>query len=133
MFGKEFLQLDPLKDLEETVEQAPNDKIPAGTVPHAREKEHGDQIAVGAQRSFSVSAQGDIHIFPEPGAQGDMPPLPEFVNGTGEVGIAEILQKVEAEHFAQTDGHVGIARKIIVDLHGVGDRAHPCRDGGHVG
>ena len=53
-----------------------------------------------------------------------MPPPPEFGDGFGEIRIIEVLQEVEAEDPAETNGHIGIAGEIEVDVqaerHGVG-------------
>ena len=38
-----------------------------------------------------VASQGDIDVFPEPGAQGDMPSAPEFRNAPGDIGMIEVL------------------------------------------
>ena len=54
-----------------------------------------------------------------------MPAPPELRDAPRDVGIVEILQKVEAEHPPEADGHIGIGRKIEVDLEGVGHRAQP--------
>ena len=54
-----------------------------------------------------------------------MPSPPEFLDGPAEIGIAEVLQKVEAEHPAQADGHVTVPGEIEVDLQGVAEGAQP--------
>ena len=59
-----------------------------------------------------------------------MPPPPKLGNGAGAVGIAEILQEVEAEHPPQADGHIGIAGEIVINLHGVAQGAQPREGGG---
>ena len=59
-----------------------------------------------------------------------MPALPELGYGSGDIGIIEILVKMESKHQAQPDGHIGIAAKIEVDLEGIGQRAQPRRRNG---
>ena len=79
-----------------------------------------------------AAPQGEVHVIPEPGGQGDVPPPPELGDRPGDVGVVEVLQEVEAEHLAQADGHVGVAGEVIVDLEGVADGAQPGKGGGEV-
>ena len=67
-----------------------------------------------------VSAQGNVHIVPEKGAQGDMPPAPEFRNAAGYVGIVEVFRVMEPQHPAHADGHIGIGGKIQVNVQRIG-------------
>ena len=62
-----------------------------------------------------------------------MPPSPEFGDAAGNIGIIKILQKVEAEHPAQTDGHIRIARKVKIDLEGISQQPQPGRQHRHGG
>ena len=45
-----------------------------------------------------------------------MPLPPEILNAYRTVRIVEIFLKVKAKHFAKTDCHIGITRKVTVDL-----------------
>ena len=54
-----------------------------------------------------------------------MPPAPEFRNRLGQVGIVEVLDKMETENPAQADGHVGISGKIKIDVEHKGHRVQP--------
>ncbi len=57
-----------------------------------------------------------------------MPASPEFRDAAGLIGVAEVLQERKAEQVAQTDGHIGVAGKVEVDLEGEGDGAQPGRE-----
>ncbi len=59
-----------------------------------------------------------------------MPALPEFTDGTGCVGIIEVFLEGEAEHAAETDGHIGIPGKIKVDLKGIKQHLQPLQSRG---
>ena len=59
-----------------------------------------------------------------------MPPLPEHAHRVGDEGIPEVLGQLEAEHPPQADGHVGIAGKIIVEVHQVSEYREPADRGG---
>ena len=64
-----------------------------------------------------------------------MPPPPEFRHAFGYVRIVEILKKMEAEHTTKTDGHIGVAGKIEIDLEGEEQNAYPgaeCRESAHI-
>lgn len=41
--------------------------------------------------------------------------------------MVEVFQKVKPEYESQTDCHIGVCRKIIVDLEGVRDGTEPCK------
>ena len=62
-----------------------------------------------------------------------MPPPPELGDRAGDIGVVEVLQKPEAEHVAQTDGHIRVGGEVKVDLEGVGQGAHPGQAGVQVG
>ena len=84
-------------------------------MPHPRQEPNHQQIEY--QTDFAVdtaTAQGEINIIPEPGAEGNMPATPKFRNRTGNIGIVEVGQEMEAEHSAQADCHIGITLKIKV-------------------
>ena len=49
-----------------------------------------------------------------------MPPPPEFLNGAGDIGGAEILRQGEAHGPCRADGHVGVGGEVAVDLEGKG-------------
>ena len=54
-----------------------------------------------------------------------MPPPPEIRDGPGHIRVVEIFGKMEAEHPAQADGHIGIAGEIKIDLQRIGDGTQP--------
>ena len=72
-----------------------------------------------------VAAQRNVYIFPEPGAQGNMPSSPEVRNTFGNVRIIEVPDKFKAQHFTKTYSHVRVTAEVKVDLHGIGQTADP--------
>ena len=54
-----------------------------------------------------------------------MPSSPEFRDAPGNIRIIKVFQEVEAEHFSETDGHIGVTREIKVDLEGVSQGSQP--------
>ena len=104
---------------------APHHKIPTGSVPNSGAKPHNGDVHQLAGNAFPVSAQGDIHIFPEPSAQGNVPSAPKFRDAFGNIRILEVLQKGKAKHFPQPNRHIGITGEVEIDLEGVGNGADP--------
>ncbi len=74
---------------------------------------------------FRLPPRGMYEVVPEPGAQGDVPPPPELLDGPGGVGQVEVLQEPEAEEPPQADGHVAVATEVEVDLEGIAYRPQP--------
>ena len=58
-----------------------------------------------------------------------MPAAPELGDRLADVRIVEVFEKLEAEHFAETDRHIRVAGEIEVNLQRVANCAHP-RTGG---
>ena len=54
-----------------------------------------------------------------------MPAAPELAHGLRDVGEVEVLEELEAEHLAEPDRHVRVAREVEVDLQRVADDAEP--------
>ena len=92
----------------------------SGQRPHDKQVEH--QTAPG---SHSAPAQRKIHVVPKPRPQRDVPPAPEFGYGFRDIGIIEVLGEFEPEHPPQANGHVRVAREIVVNLQGVRDETEP--------
>ena len=126
-------QEDLLQDQQHRVIEAPQHEVPAGPVPQARQEPDDSQIQNLPSLTVAVAAQRDIDIFPEPGAQADVPAPPEFRDGAGLVGVFKVFQEMEAKQMPQADGHVGVSGEIEVDLEGEGDSAQPRRHGGGCG
>ena len=61
-----------------------------------------------------------------------MPAPPEFLHTGCKVGIIEILHKSEAEDAPKPDGHIGIARKIVIDLQRIEHSPRPCHRRGRI-
>ena len=104
-----FPQPHPFQDQKQSVIKSPENKSGSCAMPHSGKEKHDQKVSVGAKRSFPVPAKGNVHIIPEPGGQGNMPPSPEFFHRAGHVGIIKVLLKLEAEHFPKADCHIGIA------------------------
>ena len=108
--------------------EAPAKEIPSSSMPEARQQPDNKDIAQLLFHSLSIAPQGDIHIVPEPAAQGHMPPPPELRNAGGDIGIVEVFREPEAQKRAQTDGHITVAGKIEIDVQGVAQGIEPGKE-----
>ena len=54
-----------------------------------------------------------------------MPPPPEFGDGGGEVRVIKVFFIIKAKDSAKADRHIGITRKIVVNLQGIQDYGQP--------
>ena len=118
-----------LRHQQHEIEEPPAEEGPVGPVPDAGEEPDQEEVAHGLPGPGPAAPQGDVHIVPEPGAQGDMPPPPELGDRAGDIGEVEVLQEMETEHPPQADGHVRVAGEVVVDLKGIAQGAQP----GHGG
>ena len=112
--------------------QAPHDEVPASSVPEAGERPDDQQVQRLTGKAAAVAAERNVEIFLEPCAQRDMPPAPEVGYGHRLIRIAEVFGEFEAEHPAETDGHVRIAGKVKVYLEGIRYRARPRHKRGNI-
>ena len=96
-----------------------------GAVPQTGEHPNRENIQKPAGFAAAVAAQGDIHIVPEPAAEGHVPAAPEIGDAAADIGIVEVFGEAEAEHVAQADGHIGIAGEVKIDLQGVEQNTTP--------
>ena len=112
---------------EETVQRAPNNEIPAGTVPQSRKKEANPQVEVHTAFAFAVAAKWDVKVVHDESAEGFVPTSPKLGDAARSVRIVEVFGELEAHDATQADGHIAIARKIEVDLEGVGQCDKPSR------
>ena len=85
---------------------------------------------VCAEGDVAVAAQGDVEVCLQPAAQADVPALPEVGAVLGLVRRVEVAGQVEAHEQRQTDGYVGVAREVGVDLEGVEEECHRVLEAG---
>ena len=60
-----------------------------------------------------------------------MPSVPELFNGTGDVRVIKVLVVVKTDHKPHTDCHIGIGRKIKINLQCIEQHTNPqtgCRN-----
>src|SRR5207244_8511076 len=91
--------------------------------------EDGHEVGVQPGRATAVAPERNVHVIAIPVRQRDVPAPPKLGNGTGHVGVVEVLAELEAEQLGQADGHVGVTGKVKVDLQRVANDAQPGETG----
>ena len=71
----------------------------------------------------SVAAERNVDVVAEEGRKRNVPSSPEIGDRGGDIGIIEIFFVVEAYHKTHTDSHIGICRKIEIELEHIGEGA----------
>ena len=118
-----LFQHEPHKEV-----QAPEDEIPAGSMPEASAEPDEKDVPHRPPCPHPAAAKGDVQVLPEPCGQGNVPPPPEFRHRGGGIGIVEVFREVKAQHLPHADGHVGVAGKVEVDLEAEGRDAQPAAE-----
>ena len=98
---------------------APEKVIPIGAVPKAGQKPNDGKVEECSRLAHAVAAQRNIYVFTEPGRKGNVPSSPKIGNAFCDIRIVEVFDKLKAEHSAQADRHIRIARKVEIDMEGV--------------
>lgn len=94
-------------------------------MPDAREQPDDEEVENPARLLYAAAAERNVHVIAKPGAQRNMPAPPKVRYGARDVGIIEVLLKVESKQPSEPDCHVGIAREVEVDLQRVAEHAVP--------
>lgn len=106
-----------------TMEQPPYHEVQTGAMPHATEQKNDHGIPAFPEGAAPVAAKRDINIVLQKAAKGNMPPSPEFRNGSSLIRRSKILRQVYSEDGSTANGDIGIACKITIDLHGIKEHA----------
>ena len=78
----------------------------------------------GKPRGFAVPAHGNVQGVLEPPAQAHVPSPPKVAAAVGLVWTVEVLRKAVPHEQGHTNGHVGIATKVGIDLKGIPVQRH---------
>lgn len=76
-------------------------------------------------RPWRLPPRGDIQKVAQPRTERDVPAPPKIHNTCGFVGRIKAFGQLEAQHEAKAHGHVGIARKVKIQLKRVAQRTKP--------
>ena len=115
--------------------QSPENEVPACSVPESGKTPDNQKVDGTSAGTFPVSAEWNIDIITEESSEGNMPSVPEFFNGTGDVRVIKVFIVVKTNHKSHTDCHVGIGGKIKINLQCIEQHTNPqtgCRNLGNV-
>ena len=101
-------------------------------MPESGQKPHGQQISEGQKGAPPVASQWNVHIFPEPTAQGHMPSSPKFRHRQGHVWMMKVIRKLKPHHGAQSFCHKGIPAEVKINLKAEGSQAKPGQGRGYT-
>src|SRR5260370_39133554 len=101
---------------------AKDDKGPICAVPETSENHGDEEITRGLPLATSASAKRNVQGIAKPGAQADVPATPEILKTSGEEGLAEIDNNMEAQQVSAsardilvtTENPMNFARKAII-------------------
>ena len=106
------------------VPSSPQNESPCGAVPESSEQHGDNQVDVGSYVAFAVSSKRNVEVVFQPAGEGDVPAAPEFGDGRRFIGGVEVFVEMEAEQQSDTDGHIGVAGEVAIDLQGVAIESH---------
>src|SRR5580698_7590245 len=107
-----------LDDEKDSVQRAPDHESPVSSVPQPAYGKGYEQVEVEPRRAHAIAAERNVDIVAEPGGERDVPALPELAIALREVRMIEVGHELKAHNPGASDGDVGVAGEIGVDLHG---------------
>ena len=108
-----------------TVQSAPEQKQPAGSMPDAAYDKDNQQIYTGADDTVFVSAERNVEIVHHKPAQRHMPPAPERLKIGGFIRRVEVERKFYVEKFTYSHCHIAIAAEVKIKLERKRQRNYP--------
>ena len=93
-------------------------------MPQSAEQHGHEQVDISPEPSPPAAAQRDVDIIPKPAGQADVPAPPEIRGILRQIGHIEIPAQVKIPDRGDSNGHVGIAGKVTVDLQRVANHRH---------
>ncbi len=98
-----------LRNLQQTVQTAPDDVGQAASVPEPAHQKCDHQIQAVTPFRHPVAAERDIDIVSEPCGERNVPAAPELLDRKGEVGAFEIGHQIDPEQLGTADGNIRVA------------------------
>ena len=96
---------------------------PPRTVPYAGNHHCGEEVRELARRPLPIAAQRDVDVLAQEPRQAHMPTPPKLGDRRRFVGREEIDRHRDVEHAGKSDRHVGITRKVEIELEREAQRA----------
>src|SRR5690554_4113992 len=87
-------------------------------MPKAAHHKNDEGVAHLHSQTAPATAQGNVQVVAEPGAQRNVPAPPKFRHVAREVGEGKVLHQGKAKQACRTNGNVRVAREVPVDVKG---------------
>ena len=104
--------------------ESPENEVPPGTVPQSAKRKCGQSVQEAAKIAMPASAQGNMDVITNPGAQRDVPAVPELADICGQVG-PEVCGNGNSHHSSESNRDVTISAEIEKNSEGDGGKEHP--------
>ena len=101
-------------------------------MPKARQHPDDEYVEKPAGFGYTVAAERNIHIIPEPRAKRHMPAAPKFRNAPRNVRVIEVFEEIKAEDFAESDRHIAVTREVEINVQRKRNRVKPKEKNGFV-
>ena len=105
--------------------QPPNNKVTCKAMPKPRQNKHDQYVYRLTNPLEPPSFQRKKHKITKPTGKGDVPAPPKFSNVLRYIWKVEIFHKAETHHPPYANCHIGIARKIEIQLKRVTNNYQP--------
>ena len=94
-------------------------------MPQTSDRHGQQQVAVSCERAAAIAAHRDVKVVANPARQGQVPAPPKILDAVRQIGMVEVLWKMETEHLANANGHCAVAGEVEEQLQRVGAAADP--------
>ena len=115
------------QDEHEAPKEAPDDEVPARTVPYAgdgEDNENRESPDFGA-----AAAERQVDVVPEPCAKGDMPTAPKLLGIARHIGAGKVEGKADTQATRDAKSDEAVSGKIVVDAEAEDDVVEPNDEG----
>ena len=102
--------------------EPPAEKMKPSPVPEPAQSKDCEGIGRRAEPAFAVPAERNVDVLAEPAGERDVPPPPEIPDPVREVWIFEVFGQADPEQAGGSQGDVGVAGEVRVDLEAEEDR-----------
>jgi len=99
------------------VKNSPNEKRPVRAVPKPANRKNYQRVADCLRLAFVRASERNVEIIAKPRVERNMPTTPKFRDISRKIRERKIRRKTDSEKLCAANRHVGIARKIAVNLY----------------
>ena len=86
----------PFQAEQRTIVRPPENEVPTGAVPEARQHHRDHQVAIDGRVPTAPRRQRQVDVIADPGGEGNVPPAPELRDARRQERAVEIDREMEA-------------------------------------